>query len=154
MTAKMLSSKSKSTNAATKSLTAWPPGAKMNSNLTPGDYLQYEPELKRSWNLFLDDKRESHITDYSHYYHICRTTLTAKKLCVKFGPPDFLSLDTTLGTNEYGEPEDVLEFLVYLKDRYKCAPMDYQIHDREANPARVTTIISFMEAWFHEYSSI
>ena len=105
----------------------------------------HEPELKRSWNLFLDDKKESHVTDTTRYYYVCRTTLGAKKLCVMFGPPDFISLDTTLGKNEYGEEDSVMGFLTYLKDRYKCSPMPFQVHEKKAPLSQ--EVNQFMRTW-------
>ena len=104
--------------------------------------MTYEPELKRNWNLFLDDSRESHTTDPTKFYHIARSTLTAKKLCVLFGPPQFMSLDSKLGKNEYGEEDSVMEFLTFLKDRYKCNPVPFQYHD-EPSPE----VTAFMGNW-------
>jgi len=105
-----------------------------------------EPELRRSWNLFFDDKKESHVTDPTRFYHIARTTRVAKKLCVMYGPPDFMSLDTTLGKNEYGEDDSVMDFLTYLKDRYKCNPIPFQIHESKAPLSNDIDI--FMKNWY------
>ena len=93
--------------------------------------MQYPPEEPRSWNLFLDSHKESHITDRSKYYHICRNVRNVKSLVIRFGPPTFISFSTELGRNEYGERESALDLIAYLRDRYKCPAMAYQVHEKQ-----------------------
>ena len=58
-----------------------------------------------------------------------------------------MSLDTTLGQNTYGEQDTTLEFLTYLKERYKCSPIPYQIHAKGGKD-----IETFMLDWKNSVS--
>ena len=99
-----------------------------------------------TWNLFLDDERQTTYVDPNgeRMWFVARSTEEAKDLVIDLGFPWFMSLDHDLG------PDDTtMKFLNWLVWEYGGNAIthvpDYQIHS--ANPIGSRNIESFMESW-------